>query len=60
MFTDAATAKETWTTNPNATWLWSYGLSARSNLAGYPIRVDVAWPGTFNQQPVWYFSLSLK
>lgn len=62
MFSDIATAKETWNnTNPNNNkWHWSYGLNARTMLAGYPIRVDVAWPGTFNKQPIWYFSLSTK
>lgn len=60
LFTDAGTARETWN-NANANngkWKTSYGLSARTNLAGYPIRVDVAWPGSFSK-PVWYFSLSL-
>lgn len=60
IFTDAATAKETWQSNPNnGKWKQSYGLSARTSLAGYPIRVDVAWPG-FSKQAVLYFSLSLK
>lgn len=60
VFTDIATAKETW--NPAANdkgWLWSYGASMRSNLAGYTVRIDVAWPGSFNKKPVWYFSLKI-
>jgi len=64
LFADIGKAGETWTdnsTNPNNNnWLWSYGASLRSSLAGYPLRLDVAWPGTFNKKPVWYFTLSLK
>src|SRR5690606_15756762 len=60
LFTDIGTAKETWQKPAiNQGWLWSYGMSARSTLAGYPVRVDVAWPGALNKKPVWYFSLSL-
>lgn len=40
--------------------LWSYGFSARTLLAGYPIRFDMAWPGSFGKQPVWYLSLTLR
>lgn len=60
LFSDVGTAKETWQ-KPQVSngVLWSYGLSARSKLAGYPIRFDIAWPGTFSKKPVWYFSLSL-
>jgi hypothetical protein len=59
LFTDMGTARETWTNNPNNDkWKAAYGLSARTNLTGYPIRIDVAWPGSFNRA-VWYFSLSL-
>lgn len=59
LFTDLGTARETWNNNPNNDkWKAAYGLSARTNLAGYPIRVDVAWPGTFNKT-IWYFSLSI-
>lgn len=58
VFSDVATAKESWQKpQVNANWLWSYGLSARSKLAGYSLRMDVAWPGTFNKKPLWYFSL---
>lgn len=60
LFTDVGTANEHWKNNPEPnSWLWSYGLSARTILAGYPIRFDIAWPGALNKQPVWYFSLSL-
>jgi hypothetical protein len=61
MLSDIATAKETWNnSNPkNNQWLCSYGLSARSMLAGYPLKLDIAWPGTFHRSPVVYFSLSL-
>lgn len=40
--------------------LYAYGFSARTILAGYPLRFDMAWPGDFGKQPVWYLSLSLK
>jgi hypothetical protein len=61
LFTDVATAKEGWNeTAPLKGWLWSYGFSARSTLASYPIRFDIAWPGTFDKNPVWYLSLTLK
>jgi len=39
--------------------LFAYGLSARTMLAGYGLRFDIAWPGSFNKQPVWYLSLLL-
>ena len=62
MLSDVGTAQERWNmTNPNNDrWRWSYGFSARSFLAGYPLRLDVAWPGTFSRQPVWYFTLNLQ
>lgn len=61
IFSDLANARETWQAYPNsAKWLCSYGLSARTNLAGYPLRFDIAWPGSFNKSPVWYLSLSLR
>jgi len=61
LFSNVATAKESWDkTAPLKGWLWSYGISARSTLASYPIRFDIAWPGTFEKKPVWYLSLSLK
>lgn len=41
-------------------WLVSYGFSARTILAGYPLRFDIAWPGSFSRKPVWYLSLSLQ
>jgi hypothetical protein len=40
--------------------LTSFGYSLRTMLAGYPIRFDMAWPGSFNKAPVWYLSLSIK
>ena len=61
IFTDHSTAKETWNTvTTNSNWLSSFGLSARTTLAGYPIRIDVAWPGSLSKEPVWYFSLNVK
>lgn len=38
----------------------SFGWSARTTLAGYPIRFDMGWPGDFSKTPVWYVSLSAK
>jgi hypothetical protein len=61
LFADAGTAKESWDkTAVSKGWLWSYGMSLRTTLANYPLRLDVAWPGTFGKKPVWYFSLNLK
>lgn len=61
LFSDLATAKETWQKpTVNNGWLWSYGICAKTSLAGYPIRFDIAWPGALNRKPVWYFSLNLK
>lgn len=61
LFSDIGTAKETWQKPQVKDGLfWSYGMSARSKLAGYPIRVDVAWPGTFSKRPLWYFSLGAQ
>lgn len=40
--------------------LYAYGFSARTLLAGYPICFDMAWPGSFNREPVWYISLTIK
>lgn len=59
-FTDLGTAKETWQ-EPELKqgWAWSYGLSARSTLAGYQIRCDLAWPGGFDKKPLFYFSLKM-
>lgn len=41
---------------PAPDFLYSYGLSARTILAGYPIRVDMALG---QGQPVWYLSLDI-
>ena len=58
---DLVTAKEKWNVNTtiNGKKFWTYGLSVQSVLAGYPLRFDIAWPGTFGKQPVWYLSLNL-
>ena len=37
----------------------AYGFSARTTLAGYPLRFDMGWPGSFRRKPVWYLSLNL-
>lgn len=40
--------------------LHSFGFSIRTMLAGYPMRFDMAWPGSLGGPPVWYLSLALK
>lgn len=59
VFTDIATAKETWNDTKQGIKT-AYGFSARTTLAGYPISVQCGWPGTFSKEPVWYLGLSLK
>ena len=59
IFTDIAYARESWNASTSGTTEWSFGLSMRSTLAGYAVRCDIAWPGSFDRQPVWYLSLSL-
>lgn len=60
MLCDMATARETWhIPSAKGNSLVSYGFSMKSSLAGYPLRIDLAWPGTFSRKPLWYFSLSL-
>ena len=56
---DIATTRETWRIDPSGNTKLSFGFSLKSTLAGYPLRIDYAWPGTFSKKPVWYFSLSL-
>jgi hypothetical protein len=56
---DLAAAREDWNSLDKGRVVTSYGISARSKLAGYPIRFDIAWPGTFAKKPVWYLSLNL-
>ncbi|MNU17116.1 hypothetical protein D3C71_52960 [compost metagenome] len=58
-FADVAWAWETW--KPDARWQQrhSFGLSAKTILAGYPIRLDLAFPYNFSQQPMLHFSLRL-
>ncbi|WP_118951598.1 hypothetical protein [Taibaiella helva] len=38
---------------------YAYGFSTRTLLAGYLIRFDMAWPGSFSKEPVWYFAINL-
>lgn len=59
LLSDYGNAWETWRVSTNDRWKWSYGLGIRTVLATYPLRLDVAWPGTFREKPVWYFTLSL-
>ena len=58
LFSDIANAWRDEKSNNNS-WKYSFGMSARTILAGYPLRIDVAWPGTFSKEPLWYFSLKL-
>ncbi len=61
LFSDLGTARETWQ-DPviESGWKWSYGLNARTTLAGYPIRFDLAWAGSFSNKAFFYFSLSTQ
>ncbi len=60
VLTDVAAARRL----PSASFdaLWSWGFSARTRLAGYPLRFDIAWPAGAHagEPPVWALSLSLQ
>ncbi|WP_433903259.1 hypothetical protein [Sphingobacterium puteale] len=60
IFTDfAATARKQDYLPVAPTHLQSFGCSARTMLAGYPIRFDLAWPQQgFSAPPVWYLSFT--
>ena len=60
LFADGATAKQTFHAAYTGQYKWSFGASLRTVLAGYPLRFDIGWPGTFGKAPVWYFSLNLQ
>lgn len=60
LFTDIAIAGQQYRPVGMKSTLQAYGFSARTMLAGYPIRFDMAWPGSFDQKPVWYLSLTIK
>ena len=62
IFTDiAATARDRDALPPAPDHLQSFGCSARTLLAGYPIRFDLAWPQEgFSAKPVWYLSFTFK
>lgn len=60
LFTDVAGAKESWNQDSVAKSIWSYGFTARTQLAGYPISFQLGYPGTFSQKPIWYVSLSVR
>lgn len=60
LFTDVAMAGQQSMPVGMKSTLSAYGFSARTMLAGYPIRFDMAWPGSFDQKPVWYLSLRIK
>ena len=58
-FADVAVARETWM--PDALWQQrhSFGLSAKTVLAGYPMRLDLAFPYNLSHAPMLHFSLRL-
>ncbi|MFA6058688.1 MAG: hypothetical protein WC756_10855 [Taibaiella sp.] len=60
LFMDVAMAGQQYMPAGMKSTLSAYGFSARTMLAGYPIRFDMAWPGSFDQKPVWYLSLTIK
>ncbi|WP_162903367.1 BamA/TamA family outer membrane protein [Taibaiella koreensis] len=60
LFADMAAAQQDKILPATKTPLYAYGFSARTLLAGYPLRFDMAWPGNFNRQPVWYLSMTIK
>ncbi|MET3876411.1 hypothetical protein [Chitinophaga sp. OAE865] len=62
LFTDiAATAGDRAALPPRPSHLQSFGCSARTMLAGYPIRFDLAWPQEgFSAKPVWYLAFTFK
>lgn len=60
VFADMAATRNVVLPSTTPSSLYAYGVSARTQLAGYPIRFDLAWPGSFDKQPVWYLSLSFK
>lgn len=63
LFADGAAAQESWQRNNNNNkpkGLWSYGLTGRTLLAGYPISASMGWPGALNRQPLWYLSLTVQ
>jgi len=60
VFGDIAFARRTeQILSPSPGHLYAYGCSARTMLAGYGLRFDIAWPGNFTRKPVWYLSLLL-
>jgi hypothetical protein len=60
LFSDVAMAEPEYASATVKSPLYAYGFSARTMLAGYPIRFDIAWPGSFDRKPVWYLSLTIK
>jgi len=59
LLADVAMAKEQWNGRTGRT-LSALGFGARTILAGYPVRFDIAWPVTTGGTPVWYLSLNGK
>lgn len=60
MFMDIATVNQPKVKyNIHADSKTAYGFSARTLLASYPIRLDVAWSTSiFSRKPIWYLSLN--
>ena len=59
VFSDCASAIETWNVNSKSKSYLSAGFSIRSTLSKYPIRFDCAWPLTTKKPPLYYFSIFL-
>lgn len=59
VFADRACSKATW--DPDAHWQRrnSYGISLKTLLANYPVRVDLAFPYDLGHKPMVHLSLSL-
>jgi hypothetical protein len=57
LFMDWVTAMESWKKQAKSATEYSLGFNARTSLAGYPLRFDMAWPGN-GGKPVWYLSIA--
>lgn len=58
VFTDVAYAREGWRAPATGQSRIAYGLSARTLLAGYSIRVDAALPNPYSSKVRWCLSVS--
>jgi hypothetical protein len=59
LFYDASTTNRKEHDNSNVTHaLHAFGMSARTKLVNYHIRLDIGWPGSLDKKPVWYLSVN--